>query len=151
MDSRLPSPIRSPVPPGAWLCVREAVAKPQAAVSLFCLEDEASKKAKAVAQALAPGARIAKVRALCAIHKSNVTVALLFQTLIELLLSVMVIAHASASMPSCTPTIMAACLANGGSGHAHTMNSCPEGSASVGDLRDHAVRLMNRRDWQSLC
>ena len=63
------------------------------------------------------------------------------------LISVVVIARANACMPSCTPAVMAACLANGGSGHADTMNPCPERSASVGDLRDHAVRLMNRRDW----
>ena len=65
-------------------------------------------------------------------------------------LSVVIVAHASASMPSCTSAIMAACLANGGSGHADTMNSCSEWSASVGDLRDHGVRLMNRRDWHCL-
>ena len=34
-----PSP--TPCPSDARLCVREAVAKPQAAVSLFALEDEA--------------------------------------------------------------------------------------------------------------
>jgi len=37
-----------------------------------------------VAQALAPGPRIAKGRGLFAIHKANVTVALLFQRLNEL-------------------------------------------------------------------
>ena len=31
-----------------------------------------------------------------------------------------VVAHAGTSMPSCTPAIMSACLANGGSGHADT-------------------------------
>jgi len=103
-----------------------------------------------------PDHALRKVDALCAIHKANVTLALLFQptTLIELKrsgLSVVVVAHASASMPSCAPAIMATCMANGGSGHADTMNSCPEWSASVGDLRDHAVRLMNRRDWHCLC
>src|SRR5207342_1334191 len=60
---------------------------------------------------------------------------------------VSVVAHTRACMPSCTPAVMATCLANGGSGHADTMNPRPERSASVGDLRDQAVRLMNRRDW----
>jgi len=59
--------------------------------------------------------------------------------------------NASASMPSCAPAIMAACLANGGPGHADTINSCPERSASVGDFRDHAVRRVNRSDWHCLC
>ena len=40
---------------------------------------------------------------------------------------------------------MAACLANGGSGHADTMNSCPERAASESNLRDYTVRLVNRR------
>ena len=53
---------------------------------------------------------------------------------------------ASASMPSHTPAM----LANGGSGHAHTINSCPARSACPGDLRDHAVRLVNRRHRRCL-
>ena len=32
-------------------------------------------------------------------------------------------------------------LANGGSCHAHTVNSCPTSAAGGSDLRDHAVRL----------
>ena len=41
-------------------------------------------------------------------------------------------------------------MAFGGSGHAHTSNSCPTHSASVGDLRHHAVRLMKRRGRHGL-
>jgi hypothetical protein len=48
---------------------------------------------------------------------------------------------ASASVPTHTP----ACLADGGSGHADTTNSCPKWAAAESDLRDHAVRLSNRR------
>jgi hypothetical protein len=48
--------------------------------------------------------------------------------------------NASASTPSHTP----ARLANGASGHADTTNSCPAHSASVGDFRGQAVRLMKR-------
>ena len=55
-------------------------------------------------------------------------------------------ANASASMPSRTPTD----LALGGSGHADTVNSCPARPASVGDLREYAVRLMKRRDGHGL-
>jgi hypothetical protein len=44
-----------------------------------------------------------------------------------------------------TPHRASADLAPGGSGHTDTTNSCPARSASVGDLRDHAVRLMKRR------
>ena len=49
----------------------------------FALEDEASKKGQGVCQTLAPGSRIAKGWGLllCAIHKANVTVAVLFQPL----------------------------------------------------------------------
>ena len=52
----------------------------------FALEDEASKKGQGLAhQALAPGPRLERtVDCFCAIHKVNVAVALLFQTLIEL-------------------------------------------------------------------
>ena len=42
------------------------------------------KRTKVVAQALAPDRALRKVGALCAIHKANVTVALLFQTLIKM-------------------------------------------------------------------
>ena len=42
-------------------------------------------------------------------------------------------------------------LAYGGSCHAHTVNSCPTSAAGGSDLRDHAVRLRNRRRRHSLC
>src|SRR6202043_3707410 len=42
-------------------------------------------------------------------------------------------------------------LAHGGSCHAHTVNSCPTSAAGGSDLRDHAVRLRNRRRGHSLC
>ena len=57
--------------------------------------------------------------------------------------------HTSASAPSRTP----ASLANCGSGYADTINSYPEGTAALADLRDHAVRLMKRcgRHGQRRC
>src|SRR5262245_29508504 len=58
-----------------------------------------------------------------------------------------VVAHANASTPSRTP----ADLAFGGSSHADTTNSCPARSACGGYLRDHAVRLVNRRNRHCLC
>ena len=63
-----------------------------------------------------------------------------------LFLCLSVIARASASIPSRTP----AGLAFGGSSHADTINSCPARSASGDDLRDHAVRLGNWRNWHCL-
>src|SRR4029077_16033498 len=36
-------------------------------------------------------------------------------------------------------------MADGGSGHADTSNSCPTRTAAVGHLCHHPVRLMNRR------
>jgi hypothetical protein len=53
----------------------ETIAKPQAAVSFFP-EDERQKKDQGVAQALAPDHALRKVEEPCAIHKSNVTIAL---------------------------------------------------------------------------
>ena len=64
-----------------------------------------------------------------------------------LLLSLSVVAHANASTPSRTP----ADLAFGGSSNADTTNSCPARSACGGYLRDHAVRLVNRRNRHCLC
>jgi len=55
--------------------------------------------------------------------------------------------HASASIPSRTP----ASVANGRSGHADTIASCHARSARRGDSGDHAVRLVNRRNWHCLC
>ena len=55
--------------------------------------------------------------------------------------------NASASTPSRTP----AGLADGGSGHADTINSYPTRAACIADLRDHAVRLMKRRGRHGLC
>ena len=54
---------------------------------------------------------------------------------------------ANASGPSDTP----ASLANGGSGHADTTNSCPARAACVSNLRDYAVRLVNWRHRHCLC
>ena len=51
----------------------------------FAFEDEASKKGPRCCPSLGPPDHaLRKVEALCAIRKANVTVALLFQTLIEL-------------------------------------------------------------------
>ena len=55
--------------------------------------------------------------------------------------------NASASTPSRAP----ANLADGGSGHADTINSYPTRAACFADLRDHAVRLMKRRERYGLC
>jgi len=54
--------------------------------------------------------------------------------------------NANASIPSRTP----AGLADGGSGHADTINSYPARAACFAHLRDHAVRLMKRHGWHSL-
>jgi hypothetical protein len=51
-----------------------------------------------------------------------------------------VIPSANACLPSQTPADGSAGVADGGSGHADTMNSCPARAAAVSDLRDHAVR-----------
>lgn len=53
--------------------------------------------------------------------------------------------NANASMPPCTPADFASDMAASGSGHADTINPYPTRSACFADLRDHAVRLMNRR------
>jgi len=53
---------------------------------------------------------------------------------------------ASASCPSQTPAL----LANGSSGHAATSDHCPARPAAPGDLRDHAIRLMNRHGCHCL-
>ena len=58
--------------------------------------------------------------------------------------------NASASTPSRAPAHVAAGLADGGSGHADAINSCPKGTTPKGDLRDHAVRLRKRRGRHSL-
>jgi hypothetical protein len=41
-------------------------------------------------------------------------------------------------------------MAFGGSGYADTINSCPTHSASGHNLRDHAVRLLDRRERHRL-
>ena len=73
---------------GARLCGKERpLPRPQAAVFLFCVGGRSVKKeAKASSNTLAPGPRIAKGWGLLlyAIHKANVAVALLFQTLIKM-------------------------------------------------------------------
>jgi hypothetical protein len=38
-------------------------------------------------------------------------------------------------------------VADGGSCHAHTVNSCPTSAAGSSHFRDHAVRLRNNRRW----
>ena len=53
---------------------------------------------------------------------------------------------ASASVPTHTP----ACLADGGSGHADTVDHCPTRPAADGDLRDHGIRLRKRRERHCL-
>ena len=72
--------------PDVRLCVGGAVAKPQAAVFLFCVGGRSVKKrAKVFARALAPDHALRKVGACCSARSiSNVTVALLFQTLIKM-------------------------------------------------------------------
>ena len=55
-------------------------------------------------------------------------------------------ANAGASTPSRTP----AGLADGGPGHADTINSYPARAACFAHLRDHAVRLMKRHGGHSL-
>jgi hypothetical protein len=57
---------------------------------------------------------------------------------------------ASASLPSHTPADGAAGLANGGSCHARTVHHCPARAAADGNLRNHAVRLRNRRGRHSV-
>src|SRR5512139_3958212 len=47
--------------------------------------------------------------------------------------------------PHGAPADFASDVAFGDSGYANTINSCPTRSASEGDLRGHAVRLMKRR------
>jgi len=59
-------------------------------------------------------------------------------------------ASALASHSDRTPADGSAGLAHGGSCHAHTVNSCPTRAAGGSDLRDHAVRLRNRRRRHSL-
>jgi len=56
----------------------------------------------------------------------------------------------SASNANCAPAGGAADLALGGSGHTDTINSCPAHSASDGDLRGYAIRLMKGRGRHSL-
>ena len=52
---------------------------------------------------------------------------------------------AKMSHPPETPAGGSAGLADGGSGHADTINSCPTRPAADTDFRDHAVRLRNQR------
>jgi hypothetical protein len=55
-----------------------------------------------------------------------------------------------AGHPGCTPADGAAGMTDGGSCHAYPVNPCPTHAASKSDLRDHAVRLRNRRKCHSL-
>src|SRR3954471_12070966 len=61
--------------------------------------------------------------------------------------SVVAPSSANASGPPDTSTS----LADGGSGHADTTNSCPTRAASVRNVRDYAVRFVNWRDRHCLC
>jgi hypothetical protein len=56
----------------------------------------------------------------------------------------------SASNANCAPAGGAADLALGGSGYTDTINSCPAHTASDGDLRGYAIRLMKGRGRHSL-
>jgi hypothetical protein len=58
---------------------------------------------------------------------------------------------ANASVPSRTPADRSTRLADGGSGDADTTNACPARAAAVGDVRDDAGRLVNRRWCHGLC
>ena len=55
-----------------------------------------------------------------------------------------------AGHPGCTPADGAAGMTDGGSCHANPVDACPTYAASKSDLRDHAVRLRNRRRCHSL-
>jgi hypothetical protein len=55
-----------------------------------------------------------------------------------------------AGHPGCTPADGAAGMTDGGSCHAYPVNPCSAYAASKSDLRDHAVRLRNRRRCHSL-
>ena len=55
-----------------------------------------------------------------------------------------------AGHPGCTPADGAAGMTDGGSCHAYPVNPCPTYAASKSDLRDHAVRLRNRRRCHGL-
>ena len=57
---------------------------------------------------------------------------------------------ANASLPSHTPADGSARLADGGSCHANTIDSCPAGAAADSNLRHHVVRLRKRRRRHAL-
>jgi hypothetical protein len=59
---------------------------------------------------------------------------------------VSVVFRASAPIPSCTPASLTFVV----SGHADTIDSCHAHSASGDDLRDQALRLVNRRHRRCL-
>jgi hypothetical protein len=77
--SRLPGPSL-----GARLCVGEAVAKPQATVSLLHLRTKRQKRTKVLPKPWPLDHALRKVEERCAIHNANVTVALLLQTPVEM-------------------------------------------------------------------
>ncbi len=58
--------------------------------------------------------------------------------------------NASASIPSRTPADFSTDMASGGSRHADTINPYPTRATCFADLRDHAIRLMERRDRHGL-
>ena len=53
--------------------------------------------------------------------------------------------------PAVAPADHSAGMTDGGSGHADTINSGPKWAASQANLRDHAVRLRERRRRYCLC
>ena len=58
--------------------------------------------------------------------------------------------NANVCIPSRTPADFSADMALSGSSYADTINSYPARAACFADLRDHAVRLMKRRDRHGL-
>jgi hypothetical protein len=61
-----------------------------------------------------------------------------------------VLLNADAPVPSCASAHGSALLAHASSGLADTINHDPAHAAAHTGLRDHAVRLMNRRERHSL-
>jgi hypothetical protein len=61
-----------------------------------------------------------------------------------------VLHNASASGPSGTPAVGSARLTHTGSGLANTVNHYPANATAHAGLRDHVVRLMNRRERHCL-
>ena len=58
--------------------------------------------------------------------------------------------NASASIPSRTPADFSTDMAFGGSGYTDTIDPYPTRATCFADLRDHAIRLMERREGHGL-